>query len=84
MIYLVTGITGFLGPHLAKQLVENGHIVYGLLRGTRGTEQEIRDILTEHIFNKIIFLYGDLIHYCWVFASMTFDDTRYFFHNTWS
>ena len=63
MIYLVTGITGFLGPHLAKQLVENGHIVYGLLRGTRGTEQEIRDILPEHIFNKIIFLYGDLIHY---------------------
>ena len=39
MRYLLTGITGFLGPHLAKQLIKNGHEVYGLLRGTRGSEQ---------------------------------------------
>jgi GDP-4-dehydro-6-deoxy-D-mannose reductase len=63
MIYLITGITGFLGPHLAKQLLENGHTVYGLLRGTRGSEQEIRDIVSDELFNKIIFLYGDIIHY---------------------
>ena len=53
MIYLITGITGFLGPHLAKQLIENGHTVYGLLRGTRGTEHEIRDLLLDDIFYKI-------------------------------
>ena len=63
MIYLITGITGFLGPHLAKQLIENGHTVYGLLRGTRGTEQEIRDLLSDEIFGKIHFIYGDLIHF---------------------
>jgi GDP-4-dehydro-6-deoxy-D-mannose reductase len=63
MIFLITGITGFLGPHLAKQLLENGHTVYGLLRGTRGSEQEIRDIIPDQLFNKIIFLYGDIIHY---------------------
>ena len=63
MKYLITGITGFLGPHLAKQLIENGDEVYGLLRGTRGTEQELRDLLSEEIFSKIIFIYGDLIHY---------------------
>lgn len=63
MIYLITGITGFLGPHLAKQLIDNGHTVYGLLRGTRGTEYEIKDLLSQDIFSKINFLYGDLIHY---------------------
>lgn len=62
MIYLITGITGFLGPHLAKQLIQNGHTVYGLLRGTRGSEQEIRDIIPDDLFEQIIFLYGDLIH----------------------
>ena len=44
---LITGITGFLGPHLAKLLINNGadeHQIYGLLRGTRGSEQEIKDL----------------------------------------
>lgn len=63
MIYLITGITGFLGPHLAKQLIENGHTVYGLLRGTRGTEYELLDLLSEEVFSKINFLYGDLVHF---------------------
>ena len=26
---LITGITGFLGPHLAIKLIENGHKIYG-------------------------------------------------------
>ena len=36
MIVLITGITGFLGPHLARKLIKEKHTVYGLLRGTRG------------------------------------------------
>jgi GDP-4-dehydro-6-deoxy-D-mannose reductase len=63
MNVLITGITGFLGPHLAIQLINNGHNVYGLLRGTRGSEQEIKDLLTLEEFNKITFLYGDIVHY---------------------
>jgi len=63
MKVLITGITGFLGPHLAIKLIHNGHDVYGLLRGTRGSEQEIKDLLTVEEFNKITFLYGDIIHY---------------------
>lgn len=63
MKVLITGITGFLGPHLAIKLIQNGHEVYGLLRGTRGSEQEIKDLLTVEEFNKITFLYGDIIHY---------------------
>jgi GDP-4-dehydro-6-deoxy-D-mannose reductase len=60
---LITGITGFLGPHLARLLIKEGHNVYGILRGTRGSEQEIKDLLTEEEFSKIVFLYGDIIHY---------------------
>ena len=32
MKLLVTGITGFLGSHLAEDLVETGHEVTGLVR----------------------------------------------------
>jgi GDP-4-dehydro-6-deoxy-D-mannose reductase len=44
-------------------LIENDDTVYGLLRGTRGSEQELRYLLTEEVFNKINFIYGDLIHF---------------------
>ena len=60
---LITGITGFLGPHLAGLLIKQGHNVYGILRGTRGSEQEIKDLLTEEEFSKIVFFYGDIVHY---------------------
>ena len=60
---LITGITGFLGPHLAKKLIKEGHNVFGILRGTRGSEQEIKDLLTQDEFDKIIFFYGDIIHF---------------------
>ncbi len=35
MISLITGIGGFVGPHLAKHLLENGHEVIGLERNPR-------------------------------------------------
>jgi GDP-mannose 4,6-dehydratase len=60
---LITGITGFLGPHLAQKLIKEGHNVYGILRGTRGSEQEIKDLLTQNEFDKITFIYGDIVHY---------------------
>lgn len=76
MKFLLTGITGFLGPHLAQKLIKNGHQVYGLLRGTRGSEQEIKDLLTDDEFDKITFIYGDIIHFRTIdniFKDYTFD-----------
>lgn len=73
---LITGITGFLGPHLARILIQDGHEVYGILRGTRGTEQEIKDLLTVEEFNKINFIYGDIVHFRTIdklFKNTTFD-----------
>ena len=63
MKFLITGITGFLGPHLAKILVENNHEVYGLVRINMGRENDIRDILSDDIFSKIKFVYSDLCNY---------------------
>ena len=60
MKYLITGITGFAGPHLANLLLANGHIVHGLVRGSNGMETDILDVVSAEDFNKIVFLYGNL------------------------
>lgn len=57
---LITGITGFLGPHLARVLLQHGWTVHGLVRSTRGTEHDIKDILTDEEFGRVQFIYGDL------------------------
>lgn len=58
--YLITGITGFVGPNLANLLISDGHEVYGLVRASNGRENDIRDIVSDENYNKINFLYGDL------------------------
>lgn len=60
MKYLITGITGFAGPHLANLLLEEGHEVFGLVRGSNGMETDILDVVEEPNYSKINFLYGDL------------------------
>jgi GDP-4-dehydro-6-deoxy-D-mannose reductase len=62
MKYLITGITGFVGPHLANLLVAEGHEVHGLVRESNGREQDIRDVVPDGIYEKLEFLYGDLIN----------------------
>ena len=39
MKILITGVTGFLGSHLAKFLIENGHSVIGLKRKSSSTSK---------------------------------------------
>ena len=49
MKYLVTGATGFIGPHLIKQLTEYGHTCRCLVRSEKSAQK-----LTNHpveIFN---------------------------------
>lgn len=62
MNYLITGITGFVGPHLANLLSKNNHTVYGLVRASNGREDDIRDVVPDKVFKQIKFIYGDLIH----------------------
>jgi GDP-D-mannose dehydratase len=61
--FLITGITGFAGPHLANLLVKEGHHVSGLVRRTNGMESDILDIAPQDIFDSIEFLKGDLTNY---------------------
>lgn len=61
MKYLITGITGFAGPHLANLLIKEGHEVYGLVRHSNGREADIIDIVKD--INKIKFVYSDLNNY---------------------
>jgi GDP-4-dehydro-6-deoxy-D-mannose reductase len=63
MKYLITGITGFLGPHLANKLVNEGHEVYGLVRINMGRENDLRDIISEDVFSKLKFVYADLCNF---------------------
>jgi len=60
--YLITGITGFVGPHLARHLLDK-HEVHGLIRGSNGREADLLDILTPDELSAIKFHYGDLTDY---------------------
>src|SRR5262245_4716841 len=76
MKYLITGITGFAGPHLANLLIRDGHAVFGLVRESNGREQDIRDIVPDEIYTKLGFVYGDLTHFRSldrIFKDETFD-----------
>lgn len=63
MKYLVTGITGFAGPHLALLLLKEGHEVHGIVRTANGREQDLLDIMTFKELSSIKFHYVDLRHY---------------------
>ena len=63
MKYLITGITGFVGPHLAKLLIKKNHEVHGLIRGTNGREMDLLDVLNPLTLSKITFHKCDLLHY---------------------
>jgi GDPmannose 4,6-dehydratase len=76
MKYLITGITGFVGPHLASILLEEGHEVWGLIRGSNGRELDLLDVLTSDKLKKIKWIYGDLTDYSAIsriFQTIQFD-----------
>jgi GDP-4-dehydro-6-deoxy-D-mannose reductase len=57
--YLITGITGFVGSHLANLLIEKGENVYGLFRGESSPEL-FCDIVPTSNREKINILRGDI------------------------
>lgn len=76
MKYLITGITGFAGPHLANLLIDNGHEVHGLVRHTNARENDIRDVVPDVNLSEIKFHYSDLNNFKGlksIFESFQFD-----------
>lgn len=63
MNFLITGIKGFVGGNLSQLLYDNGHNVYGLIRGSNGNEAELLGVITPDCFEDIVFCYGDLENY---------------------
>lgn len=58
--FLITGITGFAGPNLAKLLLKEGHEVHGVIRCPNGRQTDLLDILTIEELNQIQFHFLDL------------------------
>ena len=56
---LITGISGFVGPYLAKRLLENGHEVYGLIT-IRADSQQPRRLVEMGVVRKVRLLCGDI------------------------
>lgn len=59
MRYLVTGATGFAGPHMINRILEGGDEVVAMARNL-DTCRDIVNIVGEENLNKIEFVYGDL------------------------
>lgn len=58
--FLITGITGFCGPHLANLLLKEGHEVVGLTRRTNGMQTDILDVVKPEDYEKIKWVIADL------------------------
>lgn len=41
MKVLITGVTGFIGNHLAKELVKGGYEVYGIIRHSAARDKKV-------------------------------------------
>ena len=76
MSVLITGVTGFIGSALARQLVDQGHEVYGFVRHvSRSTLQTL-----EPIKDRIRFIEGDLTDYHSVRAAVESSSPVTIFH----
>lgn len=59
MRFLVTGTTGFAGPHMINRILEDGHDVVAMARNLEKCPG-IVNILGEDNLNKVEFVHGDL------------------------
>lgn len=60
MKFLITGIAGFAGCYLAKTLIDEGHIVYGIVRSGKNTNESFSYVLDEKEIIKIKLFHGDI------------------------
>ena len=56
---LITGISGFVGPYLARQLIDRGHEVYGLVQ-RRANHLRPRRLIEMDIVSSINLIEGDI------------------------
>jgi len=72
----ITGITGFIGSHLARRLVQLGYTVYGIARHCASRRLEpVKDIL-----NDIVFLTSDITDLMSISRALETADPDYICH----
>jgi GDP-mannose 4,6-dehydratase len=72
----ITGITGFIGSHLAKKLVDKGYEVYGIMRPSASrTLEPVREIM-----NDIVLLSTDITDYMSTLNALRTADPDYVLH----
>lgn len=73
---VITGITGFIGSHLAKKLVELGHSVYGVTRPcSQRTLERIKDISGD-----IVLITADITDFMAMSHALNTADPDYIIH----
>ncbi len=57
---LITGVSGFVGSHLAKYLLDNGNEVYGLVR-RRADGSKPKNLINLKIYDEVHIVEGDVL-----------------------
>jgi len=57
---LITGVSGFVGSHLTKYLLDNGNEVYGLVR-RRADGSKPKNLINLKIYDEVHIVEGDLL-----------------------
>lgn len=76
---LITGISGFVGSHLAKILLERETNVYGIIRG-RSDGKLTQNLTNQGIHNKVQLLEGDLTDITSLATCLDTSQPDYIFH----
>lgn len=76
---LITGITGFVGPYLARKLIDEGHEVHGLIQrradGQRPSRLEQMDLISE-----VRMVPGDVTDLTSILSALTISEPDWVFH----
>jgi GDPmannose 4,6-dehydratase len=76
---LITGITGFVGPYLARRLIETGNKVVGLFR-SHSDGQQPKLLKDMDIISKVRFIRGDVTDLTSILSAIQYAEPDWIFH----
>jgi GDPmannose 4,6-dehydratase len=76
---LITGITGFVGPYLARRLIDTGNEVVGFLH-TRSDGQQPKLLKDMGIISKMRFIRGDIVDLTSILSAIQYAEPDWIFH----
>ena len=76
---LITGITGFVGPYLARRLIDTGNEVVGLLH-SRSDGQQPKLLKDMGIISKMSFVRGDIADLTSILSAIQYAEPDWIFH----